>query len=51
MVPLCKRNKVKQADEFLADHVFIIEREVFYNAEDGGVCEDACVKEMDSVDG
>ena len=41
---MCGRNKVKQADEFLANYVFIIEREVFYDAEDDGVCEDACVE-------
>ena len=35
---------MKQADEFLADYVFIIEREVLYDAEDSGVCEDACVE-------
>ena len=44
-------NKVKQADELLENYIFIIEREVLYNAEDGGVCKDACVKQMDSVVG
>ena len=42
---------MKQADELLADHVFIIEREVLYDVEDGGVCEDACVEQMDGVVG
>ena len=44
-------NKVKQADDLLADYVFIIEREVLYDAEDGGVCKDACVKQMDGIVG
>ena len=42
---------MKQADELLANHVFIIKREVLYDAEDGEVCEDACVEQMDGVVG
>ena len=42
---------MKQADELLANHVFIIKREVLYDMEDGGVCEDTCVKQMDGVIG
>ena len=42
---------MKQADEFLADHVFIIEREVLYDTKDDGVCKDACTKQMDGVVG
>ena len=48
---MCGGDKVKQVDKFLADHVFIIEREVLYNVEDDGVCEDACIKQMDGVVG
>ena len=51
VVPLCGRNQVKQADELLVDYVFIIERKVLYDAEDGGVCKDACVKQMDGIVG
>ena len=42
---------MKQADKLLANHVFIIKREVLYNMEDGGVCKDACVEQMVGVVG
>ena len=51
MVPSCGGNEVKQVDELLADHVFVIEREVFYDAKDNGVCKDACVEQMNSIVG
>ena len=41
---MCGGNEVKQVDKFLADYVFIIERKVLYNVEDGVVCKDACVE-------
>ena len=42
---------MEEAYELLANQVFIIEREVFYDAEDDGVCENACVELLDSVVG
>ena len=42
---------MKQADEFLADQVFVIERKVLYGMEGDGICEDACVKQMDCIVG
>ena len=49
MVSLCGGDQVKQANEFLADQVFIIEGEVLYGAEGDGICEDACIKQVDGV--
>ena len=51
MVPLRGRYQVKQANEFLANQVFVIEGEVLYGAEGDGICEDACVKQMDCIVG
>ena len=42
---------MEQANEFLANQVFVIEREVLYGAEGNGICEDAYVKQMDCVVG
>ena len=38
-------------NEFLENQVFVIEREVFYSVEDDGICENACVKQMDGIVG
>ena len=51
MVPLSGGDQMEQANEFLANQVFVIEREVLYGTEGGGICEDACVKQMDCVVG
>ena len=51
MVPLRGRDQVKQANELLGNQVFVIEGEVLYGAEGDGICEDACVKQMDCVVG
>ena len=42
---------MEQANKFLANQVFIIKGEVLYGAEGDGICEDACVKQMDCVVG
>ena len=47
MVPLHGGDQVEQANKFLANQVFIIEGEVLYGVEGDGICEDACVKQMD----
>ena len=51
MVPLRGRDQVEQVNEFLANQVFVIEGEVLYGTEGDGICEDACVKQMDCVVG
>ena len=42
---------MEHVNEFLANQGFVIEREVLYSAEGDGICEDACVKQMDCVVG
>ena len=49
MVPLCGSDQVEQTNEFLTNQIFIIEGEVLYSVEGDGICEDACVKQMDCV--
>ena len=51
MVLLRGGDQVEQANKFLANQVFIIEGKVLYGAEGDGICEDACVKQMDCVVG
>ena len=51
MVLLRGRDQVKQANKFLANQVFVIEGEVLYGTEGDGICEDACVKQMDCIVG
>ena len=49
MVPLHGGDQVEKVNKFLTNQVFIIEREVLYGVEGDWICEDACVKQMDSV--
>ena len=39
------------ANELLANQVFMIKREVFYDTEDDRICKDAGVEQMDGVVG
>ena len=49
MVSLRGGDQMEQANEFLTNHIFVIEREVFYGAEGNGIGENASVKQMDCV--
>ena len=51
MVLLHGRDKVEQVDKLLANEIFIIGREVFYDVKDDGICENTCVEQMDSIVG
>ena len=51
MVLLHGGDQMEQVNEFLANQIFVIEREVLYGAEGNGICEDACVKQMDCIVG
>ena len=46
MVSLCSRDIMKEADQLLADQIFLEQREILYGVEDGGIGEDGGVKRM-----
>ena len=46
MVSLGSCDIMKEADQFLADQIFLEQREVLYGAEDGGTGEDGGIKRM-----
>ena len=46
MVLLCNGNIMEEADQLLADWVFLEQREIFYGVEDDGIGEDGGVKRM-----
>ena len=51
VVLLYVRDIVEQGNKFLANQVIIIGREVFDDAQDDGICENTCVKQMDGIVG
>ena len=51
VVLLHRGDEVEQTDKLLTNQVFIIEREVFYDAEDDGASQNACIEQMNSIFG
>ena len=46
MVSLCSCDIMKEADQLLADQIFLEQREILYGVEDGGIGEDGGIKRM-----
>ena len=51
MVSLCGSYIMKEADQLLADQIFLEQREILYGMEDDGSGEDGGVKRMGSKGG
>ena len=46
MVSLGSSDVMKETDQFLTDQVFLVEGEVLYGMEDGGIGEDGGIERM-----